>query len=177
MTSHGRPRVTALAILGPLVLAACVSPQISPIDPASASPPSAATAAPTSGLPALPISISHPSPGAARALAACHVGDQFSRAQVVGAGEIALAGDVWHYVPLTGREPILATAGPVWVIQLRAAVPQPGGGGVWTDPTCIVTNEDAGFLATGPITDNSGTVHEPLTPAKVPDRRLPPLAP
>jgi hypothetical protein len=177
MTLRGRSGVTALAILAPLVLAACASREILPTSPPPPSPAPAVSAASIANPSAVPISISHPSPGAARALAACHVGDQFSTAQVVGAGEIALAGDVWHYVPLTGREPILQTAGPVWVIQLRAAVPQPGGGGVWTDPTCIVTNEDAGFLATGPVTDDGGTVHQPSAPARLPDRGLPPLGP
>jgi len=177
MTARGRPGVTALAILAPLVLVACAPREILATSHPPPSPAPAVSAAPTADSSVAPISISHPAPGAARALAACHVGDQFSTAQVVGAGEIAPAGDVWHYVPLTGREPILATAGPAWVIQLRAAVPQPGGGGVWTDPTCIVTNEDAGFLATGPVTDDGGTVHQPPAPTRLPDRRLPPLAP
>jgi len=66
-----------------------------------------------------PVSISNPSAGAKDALARCHIGDQYAIEQVASMGQVPLAKDLPHYVPLTGREPQLSDNGPAWVIRLR----------------------------------------------------------
>jgi hypothetical protein len=111
-------------------------------------------------------------------LAKCHVPDQFAIELVSGMGRIENPRDLPHFIPLTGRESQLSQHGPAWIIQLAADVPQPGGGGVWTNPTCVVTADEAGFLATGPIRDGrTGIVATPEPPTNAPDRVVPPLLP
>ena len=83
-----------------------------------------------------------------------------------------------HYVPLTGREPQLAEAGPAWIVTVHHDFPQPGSTELWTDPTCVVTEQDFGWYATGPVTDTAtGKVIHPKVPTQPPDRVVPPLAP
>ena len=54
----------------------------------------------------------------------------------------------------------------------------PGSSEVWTDPTCVVTENDSGYFATGPVTNTAtGKVLQPEAPAVPPDRTVPPLAP
>jgi hypothetical protein len=97
--------------------------------------------------------------------------------RVSGMGLVASARNLAHYVPLTGREPQLKEVGPAWVIQIRGDVPQPGGE-VWTDPTCVVTQSEFGYFATGPVRNTAtGKVVTPEPPATPPDAKLPPLAP
>jgi hypothetical protein len=127
-----------------------------------------------------PISASSPSAAAKVALAKCHVGDDdlIPFKSVTGAGQIASAKDLGHYLPLTGREPQLGESGPAWIVTVHAELPQPGSNEVWRDPTCVVTDGDSGWFATGPITDvQTGKVTEPEAPAEQPDRRIPPLDP
>ena len=124
------------------------------------------------------VSASAPSAGAADAIAKCHVGDMIPISSVTGMGQVASAADLVHYVPLTGREPQLREAGPAWIIQVHADVPQPGSGEIWTDPTCVVTQNDFGYFATGPVRNAAtGAVVTPAPPIIHPDRKLPPLAP
>jgi hypothetical protein len=107
----------------------------------------------------------------------CHIGDMITLDRVVGMGEVPTPSELWHYVPLTGREPLLQETGSVWVIQITGDLYQPGGGDVWQDPTCVVTRGDFGWFATGPVRSADGKVFEPVQPERQPDRRLPPLAP
>lgn len=127
-----------------------------------------------------PVSASSPSAAAKAAFAKCHVGDDdlIPLTSVTGAGRIASAKDLAHYMPLTGREPQLGEPGPAWIVTVHAELPQPGSNEAWTDPTCVVTDGESGWFATGPITDvQTGKVTAPEAPAKQPDRRVPPLDP
>jgi hypothetical protein len=123
-----------------------------------------------------PVSISNPSRGAKDAFAKCHIGDQFSVEQVAGMGQVPSTKDLFHYVPLTGREPEFKTDVPAWVIQFRGDLPMRFGH--WTDPACIVTPDYFGFYATGPSKNyGSDKVQTPEPPPTPPDRSLPPLIP
>jgi hypothetical protein len=123
-----------------------------------------------------PVSISDPSQGAKDAFAKCHIGDQFSIERVAGMGQIPSARDLFHYVPLTGREREFNADVPAWVIQFHGDIPMRDG--LWTDPVCIVTPESFGYYATGPSKDyNTGMVSMPEPPPTPPDRSLPPLLP
>lgn len=123
-----------------------------------------------------PVSISNLSDGARETFAKCHIGDQFSTEQVAGMGQVPSARDLFHYVPLTGREPEFDADVPAWVIQFRGDIPMRSG--VWTDPVCIVTPDHFGYYATGPSRDYAtGQVVLPEAPATPPDRSLPPLVP
>jgi hypothetical protein len=125
-----------------------------------------------------PVSRSNPAPGAADALAKCHIGDTIPIDKVTGMGEIGAASDVTRYVRLTGREPQLRDAGPAWVITVRADLPQPPSSEVWSNPTCVVTQGEFGWYATGPVRNTAtGALLTPEVPAVAPDRTLPPLAP
>lgn len=125
-----------------------------------------------------PISASQPGEEAEDILAACNIGDQIPIAKVTGMGKIPSASELRRYVPLTGREPQLKEAGPAWVITIHADVPQPGSPELWTDPTCVVTADEAGYYATGPVTDlTTGELLQPEQPKDPPSFRVPPLAP
>ena len=123
-----------------------------------------------------PVSISNPNQGAKDAIAKCHIGDQFSTEQVAGMGQVPSTKDLFHYVPLTGREPEFTSDRPAWVIQFRGDIPMRTGH--WTDPVCIVTADSFGYYATGPSKDyGSDVVQTPEPPPTPPDRSLPPLIP
>lgn len=112
--------------------------------------------------------------------AACHVGlhDLVPVTAVTGMGKIARASDLGHYLPLTGREPQLSQTGPAWIVTVHADLPQPGGGGVWNDPACVVIDGQPGWFAVGTITDPStGIVYPRASDTIAPDRALPSLAP
>ncbi|MBA2719026.1 MAG: hypothetical protein H0U52_07275 [Chloroflexi bacterium] len=122
------------------------------------------------------VSASHPDAEAADVFVKCRIGDFIPMKQVAGMGKLPAGGDLTHYVPLTGREPELKEPGPVWVIQIRGDVSM--GDQIWTDPICLVTNSEAGYMATGATTPYGTTkVTQPEAPPVPPDRDLPPLAP
>jgi hypothetical protein len=188
-------RTAALVVLSILTVAVigCVSSgavvtepptsTTSPTNPPVVSP--APVVTPDGDGPALvAVSASRPSAEAAAVFATCRIGDFVPINQVAGMAKLPAASDLPHYVPLSGREPELKESGPVWVIQIKGDVTQQGrgspspGGEIWTNPVCFVTNSDAGYLATGPITDlASGKTTQPEPPAVPPGRGLPPLAP
>jgi len=123
-----------------------------------------------------PVSISKPSGGAKDAFAKCHIGDQYAIEQVAGMGQVPSARDLFHYVPLTGREREFKADVPAWVIQFRGDIPMRFG--MWTDPVCVVTPDHFGFYAVGPSQDyGSDKVITPEPPPTPPDRSLPPLIP
>ncbi len=123
-----------------------------------------------------PVSISKPSPGAKDTIAKCHIGDQYAIEQVAGMGQVPSARDLFHYVPLTGREREFKADVPAWVIQFRGDIPMRFG--LWTDPVCIVTPDYFGFYAIGPSQNyGSDKVVTPEPPPTPPDRSLPPLIP
>jgi hypothetical protein len=127
--------------------------------------------------PVAPISASNPGSAAQAVLDKCHVGDMIPLTQVSAMGQISSAKDLVHYVPLTGREPQLKENGPAWVIQIHGDV-QELGSEIWTNPTCVVTAQDAGYYATGPVRNTvTGKVVLPEPPANPPDLSLPALAP
>jgi hypothetical protein len=169
--------VAAIAVAGCTGVAAPVTEM-----PGSAATPSAPTQTiDTSTAPPLsevaPVSGSQPSAGAADAFAKCHIGDMILISRVTAMGQIASAKNLARYIPLSGREPQLKEDGPAWVIQIRGDVPQPGGE-VWTDPTCVVTQGEFGWFATGLVRDTAtGKVLISKLPVSVPDATLPPLAP
>ena len=123
------------------------------------------------------VSASHPTAAAADAMAKCHIGDMVVIEKVAGMAQLPTAAELLRYVPLTGREPQLKEAGPVWVIQIKGDVHQMGGE-IWTNPICVVTESDFGYFATGPVTNTAtGKTIQPEAPVVAPDRILPPLAP
>src|SRR4051812_25906267 len=137
----------------------------------------APVATPASGAPTLvAVSASHPSTEAADVLAKCRVGEFIPINQVAGMAKLPAASDLPHYVPLTGREPELKEPGPLWVIQIKGDLSMRSG--IWTDPICLVTNSEFGYMATGTTADYAtGKTTQPEAPAVAPDRTLPPLAP
>ena len=125
-----------------------------------------------------PVSASKPGDEAASVLAKCNIGEQIPLSEVTGMGKVASASALVHYVPLTGREPQVKEVGPAWVITIHADLPQPGSTELWTDPTCVVTERDAGWYATGPVTNlSTGKTMYPERPSSPPLLRVPPLAP
>jgi hypothetical protein len=159
---HALSRLS-LRVGGAILVAACVGCRA----PVSSSP------EPTIS----PVSISNPNPGAKDAFEKCHIGDMILIEKVAGMGQIPSAKDLLHYVPLTGREPQLQEESPAWVIQIKGEVQQ-FGNEIWIDPICIVTANDHGFYATGPVKNTeTGQVLEPEPPSKPPDRTLPRLVP
>jgi hypothetical protein len=185
---HRRVLQTACAMFA-LALSACVSSGGAPSTAAPEAPvsPSAnlqptATADAATTLPPdpaiVPVSASNPSAEANEVFAKCHIGDMVLLKAVTSMGKIASAQDLEHYVPLTGREPQLSEPGPAWIVTVHDSLPQPGSTELWSDPTCVVTDQEFGWFATGPVTDTStDKVIQPEAPAKPPDRGLPPLAP
>jgi hypothetical protein len=155
----------------------------SPTNPAVISP--APVVTPDSRAPSVvAVSASHPSAEAAAVFAACRIGDFIPITEVAGMAKLQAATDLMHYVPLTGREPVLKEPGPIWVIQITGDVRQQGGGSpspggeIWTNPICFVAESDTGYMATGPVTNTAtGQTTQPKAPAVAPDRTLPPLAP
>ena len=123
-----------------------------------------------------PVSISNPSEGARDAFAKCHVGDQYPIESVAGMAQVPSARDLFHYVPLTGREREFKVDRPAWVIQFHGDLPDRFG--LMTDPVCIVMADTFGFYGVGDSKDWQGhllaTPEPPLVPA---DRTLPSLVP
>jgi hypothetical protein len=167
-------------------LAGCVSAGVVVTEPpnsttAPTNPPVASlapVATPDSGAPSLvAVSASHPSAEAAAVFANCRIREWIPISEVAGMAKLPAAGDLTHYVPLTGREPELRQPGPLWVIQINGDLTMRYGE-IWTNPICFVTNSDFGYLGTGPITDPAtGKKTQPEAPAVAPDRKLPALAP
>ena len=125
------------------------------------------------------VSGSQPSPEARDVLARCHIGagEPVAMSQVTGMAQLASGSELTHFVPLTGREPELADTNPVWVVQIRADLQEPGGE-IWVDPVCVATTTRAGYFATGPVRNAaSGVEISPEKPVTPPDRALPPLQP
>jgi hypothetical protein len=140
-------------------------------------PPSATASVALPNASFAPVSATKPAAEAAAALAACHIGDLVPISNVSGMAQIASAADLVRYVPLTGREPQPKASGPAWIIQIHGDVQQMGGE-VWTNPTCIVTSSESGYVATGPVTNTAtGKTITPEAPKTPPDRPLPSLAP
>ena len=179
-------KLIALPILT-VALVGCVSLDVvvteppdsttSPTSPRVASP--APVTTPAAVAPTLaPVSASHPGTEAAAVLATCRIGEGVPVDEVAGMAKLPSARDLPHYAPLTGREPVLREPGPLWVVQIKGDVPEPMSGEIWTNPICIVSSSDSGYLGTGPITNlATGRVTPPEPPAVPPDRTLPPLAP
>jgi hypothetical protein len=177
-------RLVALTILT-TALVGCVSAgavvteppnsTTSPTNPPLAS--FAPVATPAGGAPTLAaVSASHPSAEAAAVFTTCRIGEFIPIDEAAGMAKLPAASDLTHYVPLTGREPLLKEPGPLWVIQITGDVPQRQE--IWTNPICFVTNSDFGYMGTGPITNPAtGKTTRPEAPAVAPDRSLPPLAP
>lgn len=142
-------------------------------------PPAAAASMPDDLVVAL-VSASSPGGAASAVLERCGVTAD-APGRVAGMAELATAQDLSHYVPMTGREPVLRWDGPAWVVRLRGEVPMPKIGETWVDPACIVVESDdgglSGFYAVGGWIDADGTMHPPIPPATETDRSLPTLAP
>ena len=124
-----------------------------------------------------PVSFSNPSQGAKDAFAKCHIGDQFSVQQVAGMGQVASTKDLFHYVPLTGREPEFKSDRPAWVIQFQGPIAQPLISEIWTDPICVrfkARSVNSGYFAAQPAMPVAGITPDP---GIAPTLALPPLAP
>ena len=178
MKSKTRSRMSALILFALAVLSACtVAAPVVEEPTESATPSTTPIETPLPG-DVRAVSASNPSAGALDAMAKCHIGDMIPIAKVTGMGQIASATDLYRYIPLTGREPQLREEGPAWIIQVHAELPQPGSNEVWIDPTCVVTQDDFGYFATGPVRNAAtGALFTPEAPAIPPDRKLPALAP
>jgi hypothetical protein len=169
-----RTAATIGGLVAVLVLVGCaVNRQLIP-EPA----PTAVASARSAAIAIAPVSGSEPGPEATTVFTKCRIGEEIAVEMVSGMGKVSSASDLARYVPLTGREPQLKAAGPVWIITIRGDVPQPKIGEIWTDPTCIVTSDDFGYFATGPVRNaTTGAISRPEPPAIPPDLALPSLAP
>jgi hypothetical protein len=151
--------------------AVVASPTVTGAPPVQGAPPAIDESIPA-------VSASEPGKEASEILEKCNIGDQIPLARVTGMGKVRAASDLARYVPLTGREPQLRESGAAWVVTVGADIPQPGSTEVWSDPTCVVTDSEAGYFATGPVTDlATGEVMLPEKPARQPELRVPPLKP
>lgn len=178
MKSKTRSRMPDLILFAFAVLSACtVTAPVVEERTVSATPSTTPIETPPPG-DVRAVSASNPSAGAKDAMAKCHIGDMIPMEDVTGMGQIAAAKDLYRYIPLTSREPQLREEGPAWIIQVHAALPQPRSNEVWIDPACVVTQNDFGYFATGPVRNAAtGILLRPKAPATPPDRKLPPLAP
>ncbi len=80
-------------------------------------------------------------------------------------------------VPITGREPELATDAPAWIVQFEGEL-RLDPFLVWIDPTCVVVDDKRLYVGTGPVRDlSSGVTMTPPPISEGPDRALPPLQP
>jgi hypothetical protein len=176
------------AFVAPITFAALLSACSASLAPVTTTPEPTSLPSPSlivsDSLPVAPgitgVSLSKLSPDAQAVFAACHLGDhdQIPIAKVRGVGVIASMKDILHYVPLTGREPQLASRGPVWIVTVHYDMFTPGGPDVMVDPTCIVTGDEAFWYATGGSRNSAtGKVTPPESPANAPDRAVPSLAP
>jgi len=165
-----------------LVAAACVTPEArvppTPL-PAPTSPPMEAT---TSAGPVVvqplsapidaslaPVARSNPGPEAQAAIDACNL----DPARITGMAKVADARDLPKYVRLTGREPELREAKPVWVITYSGRFTIRT---IWADdPTCVVLDGEPILFLTGDYGRGDSVAH-PL-PVPDPPLALPPLAP
>jgi hypothetical protein len=141
--------------------------------------------APTSSDPPIavaPVSLSHPTLEAEKAIEACRVRERADAA--VGMGQLP-ASDLPRYLPFTGREPELQSDTPVWVVafewDLADAPFLPTRGisfRVKTDHlACVVLDGNPVHFALGVTADEKGDLLStpvPVTPG--PDLTLPPLA-
>ena len=179
-------RLTSLLTIAAILIVGCTGGRSQSVAPTIASEASLHTTLPSIEPTSQPpidesvtaVSASRPGDEAARVLANCNIGEQIPLERVTGMGKIASAADLARYVPLTGRERQLKESGPAWVVTVDAEVPQPGSTELWINPTCVVTDGDAGYYATGPVTDlSTGKTMLPEKPASPPEFRVPPLAP
>ena len=182
----GTHRLISLMTLAALLIVGCTGAQRASVAPTAASRASPAAALPSIEPTTQPpidesvaaVSASKPRDEAAKVLAKCNIGEHIPLERVTGMGKIPSAGDLARYVPLTGRERQLKESGPAWVVTIDAEVPQPGSTELWINPTCVVTDGDAGWYATGPVTDlSTGKTMLPEKPARPPEFRVPPLVP
>jgi len=180
---HGIVGVLVLAAATGTLLACTRTGHVVTAIPAPTPTPSMAVEAPAADGGIAPVSISHPSPGAKDAFRKCQVGDiggagMYSFDLITGMGQVPSARDVYHYVPMTGREPELENDGPAWVVQFHGEFPMLKIAETWTDPVCIATADSFGFYAVGVTRQNASDITTtPEPPPIPPDRTLPPLVP
>jgi hypothetical protein len=157
-----------IPLLGAAVLLACL------VTACGGTTPNGSATGSSSGLAA--VSLSNPAtPEAAEAVGLCVLRDHVD--QVLGMARVSHGADVPRYAALTGSEPEVQTADPVWVVRYSGVVrvPVPGQAGAEAfvdarDPTCIVVGGVSTWLLTGGGTSQDGTVITPL-----PARSLLPL--
>jgi hypothetical protein len=137
-------------------------------------------AAPASPTEVEPVSQSNPG-DAASAIRDCEV-ERF-KDMVAGMGRVEHARDLPDYVPLTGREPEIATDTEAWAVTFRGDLPlglqgRGGGAGEWSlrDPTCVWIGGVRSFLETGGTVWWDGEARSPGNGVSDPGG-LPPLQP
>jgi hypothetical protein len=164
-----------IPLLGAAVLVACLLAACG-----GTAPNGAAGTGSSSGLAA--VSLSNPAtPEAAEAVGLCVLRDHLD--QVVGMARVPHGSDVPRYAAVTGNEPEIETADPVWVVRYSGVIRVPVRGQAGSvalvdarDPTCIVVGGVSTWLLTGGATSPDGTVSTPL-PAPQSLLPLPTLAP
>lgn len=124
-----------------------------------------------------PVSRSDPSEEARQAMGICQI-ELYGLDAIAGMGRIDQARRAIEYVLLTGREPLLASDRPAWIIQFRTEITwnRPAGE-YWIDPICAVVDGDWGFFASGPVIRPDGGLRTPIPVDDPPVWSLPPLAP
>jgi hypothetical protein len=129
-----------------------------------------------------PVSLSQPTPAAARAFELCLVRGWVERSGInviAGIGRIDHAYEAAHYARLTGREPELQSDKPAWIVQFRGDIRMALSNTVYVDPACVVVEGgDGGFFGTGTVNEVGAGVSRTRQPvAAEPDRLLPPPQP
>jgi hypothetical protein len=122
----------------------------------------------------LPVSLSATTGPAADGLAKCHVATYAK--QIAGIGIVAHGTLVKEYVPVTGREPELDTASPVFVVQYSGAIREIVlGGAGWIEDqnaVCVVIDGQPIHYVLGPWKDGTGASGTP-EPAPYDTKDLP----
>jgi hypothetical protein len=125
----------------------------------------------------LPVSLSATSGPAADGLATCHLATYAK--QIAGIGIVAHGTLVKEYVPVTGREPELDTASPLFVVQFSGTIREISMGGPgtpgWIDiqnAVCVVVGGEPLYFVTGPWVDGAGQSGTPQ-PAPYDTKDLP----
>ena len=122
------------------------------------------------------VTITNPDASVQAVFEKCQIDFGVPKSEIVGMGMIGEPTDLPRFVALTGREPQLSDQGPTWVIQIHGEMRTPAGE-LWTDPTCVVTANDSGWYATGPVMNVADrTITTPLPATRSPDLGLPALS-
>jgi hypothetical protein len=123
-----------------------------------------------------PVSRSHPSAGAQKALDACQVTNFYGLDSVARMALIQHASDARTYERFTGLEPELKTDDPAWLVEFSGGIYMPIEAETWYGTVCVVISGSAGFYGTGETMHLGKLYPAPSVPVE-PTLALPTMAP